>query len=198
MTGKLLIQAVPGDDAYARVRFWLDDGRWLVFSDTRKFGRMYLVTDPMQVVGNLGPEPLAQDFSVARLQGMLSGRRGRVKPLLLNQTFIAGLGNIYADEALWRAMVHPLRNADTLTPDQVARLHGSIVAVLTEAIGEGGTSLSDKQYRQPDGGVGAYQNQLAVYGRAGQGCLRCDTAVERIVVSQRGTHFCPGCQKLGE
>jgi len=198
MTGKFLLEPAPSDDAYARVRFLLDDGRWLVFSDTRKFGRMVLVTDALQVLGQLGPEPLAKDFTAARLQDMLAERRGRIKPLLLNQTFIAGLGNIYADEALWRAMVHPLQNANTLTPDQVARLHAGIVGVLTAAIGEGGTSLSDNQYRQPDGGGGAYQDLLAVYGRAGQGCLRCDTAVERIVVAQRGTHYCPGCQKLIE
>jgi formamidopyrimidine-DNA glycosylase len=127
---------------------------------------------------------------------MLSRRRGRIKPLLLNQTFIAGLGNIYADEALWRGKVHPLRTADTLTGDDIARLHGGIISVLAEAIGEGGTSLSDNQYRQPDGEGGAYQSLLAVYGRAGQDCVRCEGTVERIVVGQRGTHYCPGCQRL--
>lgn len=198
MTGKFLIEAVPSDDAYARVRFLLDDGRWLVFSDTRKFGRMFLVSDPLQILGQLGPEPLSEDFTLARLGDMLAERRGRIKPLLLNQSFIAGLGNIYADEALWRAKVHPLQHADTLTPDQVARLHAGIVKVLTAAIGEGGTSLRDNQYRQPDGEGGAYQDLLAVYGRAGQGCLRCGETIERIVVGQRGTHYCPGCQKLVE
>jgi formamidopyrimidine-DNA glycosylase len=198
MTGKFLIEPVPSDDAHARVRFLLDDGRPLVFSDTRKFGRMFLVSDPLQVLGQLGPEPLAKDFTPARLGDMLAERRGRIKPLLLNQTFIAGLGNIYADEALWRARVHPLQHADTLTPDQAARLHAGILDVLIAAIGEGGTSLRDNQYRQPDGEGGAYQDLLAVYGRAGQGCLRCGTPVKRIVVAQRGTHYCPGCQKLVE
>ncbi len=196
MTGKFLIQPTPSDDPYARVRFELDDGRWLVFSDTRKFGRMYLVDRPLEVVGDLGPEPLGSDFTPGRLKEMLAKRRGRIKPLLLNQNFIAGLGNIYADEALWRARIHPLRTAHTLTPDEIEGLHAGIVSVLTEAIEGGGTSLRDNQYRQPDGGGGAYQTLLAVYGRAGQACLRCGATIERLVVGQRGTHCCPDCQAL--
>jgi formamidopyrimidine-DNA glycosylase len=203
MTGRLLIhpakaanQPTLQDDPYVRVRFDLDDGRLLVFSDTRKFGRMYLVDSPLDIVGSLGPEPLSSGFTPERLEEMLARRRGRVKPLLLNQHFIAGLGNIYSDEALWRAQVHPLRTADTLTPDEVARLHEGIVSVLTEAIEGGGSSLRDKQYRQPDGGPGAYQDLLAVYGRAGQNCPRCGAVVERIVLGQRGTHLCPACQVL--
>jgi formamidopyrimidine-DNA glycosylase len=203
MTGRLLIhparaasQPTLQEDPYVRVRFDLDDGRLLVFSDTRKFGRMYLVDSPLDVVGGLGPEPLSSGFTSERLEEMLARRRGRVKPLLLNQHFIAGLGNIYSDEALWRAQVHPLRTADTLTPDEVVRLHEGIVSVLTEAIEGGGSSLPDKQYRQPDGEPGAYQDLLAVYGRAGQNCPRCGALVERIVLGQRGTHLCPVCQVL--
>ena len=180
------------------MRFNLDDGRWLVFADTRKFGRLYLVDDPAEVLGDLGPEPLAADFTPERLARMLGGRGGRIKPLLLNQRFLAGLGNIYTDEALWRAGVHPLQAADTLTPDQVRRLHAGIVSVLREAIADGGTSLRDNQYRQPDGDTGAYQHLLAVYGRAEQDCPRCGAAVERLVVGQRGTHICPRCQVLRE
>jgi formamidopyrimidine-DNA glycosylase len=127
---------------------------------------------------------------------MFSGRKGRIKSLLLNQNFIAGLGNIYADEALWRAQIHPLRSAATLTSDEIVSLHAGIVSILSDAIQSGGTSLSDNQYRQPDGGAGAYQALLAVYGRAGADCPRCGAGVERLVVGQRGTHFCPGCQKL--
>jgi formamidopyrimidine-DNA glycosylase len=197
MTGKLLLwppDASPDDDQHVRVHFRLDDGRWLLFSDTRKFGRMYLVDDALEVVGDLGPEPLDDDFTPERLVGMLAGRRGRIKPLLLNQKFVAGLGNIYADEALWRAGVHPLRGAGTLTPDEVTRLHAGIVSVLRQAIEDGGTSLSDNQYLQPDGSAGAHQELLAVYGRAGSDCLRCGATVERIVVGQRGTHVCPSCQ----
>jgi formamidopyrimidine-DNA glycosylase len=197
MTGKLLIQEaplIPDDDPHLRVCFELDDGRWLLFSDTRKFGRMYLVDDPLEVLGDLGPEPLSAGWNPEQFADMLAGRRGRIKPLLLNQHFLAGLGNIYTDEALWRAGVHPLQTAGALTPDQVVRLHGGIVSVLQEAIGDGGTSLRDNQYRQPDGRTGAHQNALAVYGRAGQACPRCATPIERIVVGQRGTYFCPLCQ----
>ena len=203
MTGKLLVQPAagvkplaPDEDPYARVILRLDDGRRLVFSDTRKFGRMYLVDDPLEVLGELGPEPLAADFSPQRLAEMLAGRRGRIKSLLLNQSFIAGLGNIYTDEALWRARVHPLRPAGTLAPQEVARLHRGIVSVLREAIADGGTSLRDNQYRQPDGDAGAYQDLLAVYGRTGGACPRCGATVERLVVGQRGTHICSTCQVL--
>jgi formamidopyrimidine-DNA glycosylase len=199
MTGKLLVlppDAHPSDDDYTRVHFKLDDGRWLVFSDTRKFGRMYLVDDPAEILGDLGPEPLEPAFTTERLAEMLSRRRGRIKPLLLNQVFIAGLGNIYADEALWRAQVHPLQSADTLTADQVRRLYQGIVSILHQALAEGGTSLRDNQYRMPDGSTGAYQELLSVYGRVGQPCPRCHTAIERLVVGQRGTHYCPDCQRL--
>jgi formamidopyrimidine-DNA glycosylase len=198
MTGKYLIQPVSGQDPHARVRFQLDDEGWLIFSDTRKFGRLYLVEDASEVLGALGPEPLDKDFTPERLTEMLAGRRGRIKPLLLNQNFIAGLGNIYTDEALWRARIHPLRSAGTLTPDEAIALHAGIVSVLGEAIDGGGTSLRDQQYRQPDGGAGAYQDLLAVYGRVGGECLRCGAAVERLVVGQRGTHLCPDCQKRPE
>lgn len=200
MTGKLLVleHNAPAleEDPHIRVQFELDDGRYLVFSDTRKFGRLYLVDDPLEVLGRLGPEPLAADWTPARLAGMLAGRKGRIKPLLLDQRFLAGLGNIYTDEALWRAGLHPLRSAATLTPDEIARLHAGIVSVLQEAIEGGGTSLRDQQYRQPDGSSGAHQDALDVYGRAGQNCPRCDAPLERIVVGQRGTHFCPTCQSL--
>jgi formamidopyrimidine-DNA glycosylase len=199
MTGQWLVlesedTSRPG--TYDRVRLALDDGRMLVFVDTRKFGRMYLVDDPAEVVGDLGPEPLAEDFTPERLAAMLARRKGRIKALLLNQSFIAGLGNIYADEALWRAMIHPLQRADRLSPEQAARLHAGITSLLTQAIDQEGTSLRDNQYRQPDGTAGGFQDVLAVYGRAGQSCPRCGTMIERIVVGQRGTHFCPHCQVL--
>jgi len=203
MTGKLLIHptrpqdaSTPDDDSHARVLFQLDDGRRLVFSDTRKFGRMYLVNDPLEVLSGLGPEPLSADLDSERLAHMLAGRRGRIKPLLLNQRFLAGLGNIYTDEALWRAKIHPLRNAGALTADETLCLYTSIVSVLREALEDGGTSLSDNQYRRPDGRTGAHQATLAVYGRAGQACPRCSATIERIVVGQRGTHFCPMCQPV--
>ncbi|MEE9615735.1 MAG: DNA-formamidopyrimidine glycosylase [Anaerolineae bacterium] len=197
MTGQLVLG--PGDfpgDRHVRVLFFLDDGWCLRFSDTRKFGRLHLIDDPAGVLGGLGPEPLADDFTAARLREMLARRRGRIKPLLLNQRFLAGLGNIYTDEALWRARIHPLRQANSLTPTDVRRLHRAIRAVLRAAIAAGGTTLPDATYQQADGRSGEFADRLAVYGRAGQSCPRCGTTIERFRVSQRGTHFCPRCQSL--
>ncbi len=195
MTGRLVIESGErSDDPHLRVLFLLDDGRRLHFSDQRKFGRLWLVDDASEALGDLGPEPLAEDFTAARLQEMLSRRRGRIKPLLLNQRFLVGLGNIYTDEALWRAGIHPLRQADTLTPAEVQRLHRAIRAVLRAAIAGGGTTLADAAYQQADGRAGEFAGQLMVYGREGLGCPRCGTAIERMRVGQRGTHFCPHCQ----
>jgi formamidopyrimidine-DNA glycosylase len=199
MSGRLVVRAgEPSDDRHLRVSFSLDDGRRLCFFDQRKFGRLVLTSDPQEVLGDLGPEPLGDDLTVARLGEMLARRRGRIKPLLLNQRFLAGLGNIYADEALWRAGIHPLRQADTLVPVEVRRLHRGIRAVLRAAIEGGGTTLSDAGYQRADGRSGEFAGQLAVYGRAGRPCPRCGTDVERIRVSQRGTHLCPRCQPLPE
>ena len=182
------------DDRHLRVLLFLDDGQRLWFSDTRKFGRMWLLDDPADVLGELGPEPLADDFTAVRLREMLARRRGRIKPLLLNQRFLAGLGNIYTDETLWQAGIHPLRRADSLSPAEVRRLHRAIRSVLRAAIASGGTTLPDAAYQQADGRSGEFASKLAVYGRAGQACPRCGTTIERIKVSQRGTHFCPHCQ----
>jgi len=197
MTGQLVLGPGEFPDArHVRVLFSLDDGRCLRFSDTRKFGRLHLIDDPADVLGGLGPEPLADDFTAARLREMLARRRGRIKPLLLNQRFLAGLGNIYTDEALWRARIHPLRQANSLTPTDVRRLHRAIRAVLRAAIAAGGTTLPDAAYQQADGRSGEFADRLAVYGRVGQPCPRCGTTIERFRVSQRGTHFCPRCQSL--
>jgi formamidopyrimidine-DNA glycosylase len=195
MTGQLVLE--PGgspDDRHARVLLSLDSGWRLRFSDQRKFGRMVLTSDPQSQLAELGPEPLADDFTAERLAEMLARRRGRIKPLLLNQRFLAGLGNIYADESLWRAGVHPLRRAGGLELAEVRRLHRGIRSVLREAIDGGGTTLADSAYRQPDGQSGEFYDLLAVYGREGQPCKRCGGAIERIVVGQRGTHYCPRCQ----
>jgi formamidopyrimidine-DNA glycosylase len=197
MSGRLIVGSGESpDDRHLRVLFSLDDGRWLRFIDQRKFGRMVLTSDPQEVLGDLGPEPLEDGFTPARLGQMLERRRGRIKPLLLNQRFLAGLGNIYADEALWQAGVHPLRQADTLTCTESRRLHQGVRHVLQAAIDRGGTTLPDAGYQQADGRSGEFAAQLAVYGRAGQPCPRCGMTVERIRVSQRGTHFCPRCQPL--
>lgn len=195
MSGRLVLESGEClNDRHLRVLFFLDDGRWLCFHDPRKFGRMVLTADPAEVLGDLGPEPLAGDFTASRLRGMLAHRRGRIKPLLLNQRFLAGLGNIYTDEALWRACVHPLRRADTLSPAEVQQLHRAIRSVLRAAITAGGTTLPDGTWQQVDGRPGEFASRLAVYGRVERPCPRCGTTIERIRVSQRGTYFCPHCQ----
>lgn len=225
MTGALIV-AAPGapDDPYARVVFFLADGRQLRYRDVRKFGRIglfeggglrrrerpkaparprgtssqravregaapYRVGD---VFARHGPEPLAASFTAARLATRLRGRSARLKSLLLDQSFIAGVGNIYADEALWRARLHPLRRADTLSPDEVRRLHRSIRSVLREGIANRGASFSD--YVGADGEPGANAERLAVYQRTGAPCLRCGRPIQRLVIGQRSTHFCPHCQ----
>lgn len=195
MTGRLLVEL--GDapvDRHARVLLTLDNGRRLRFSDQRKFGRMVLTDDPSQTLGDLGPEPLADDFTATRFREMLAQRRGRLKPLLLNQRFLAGLGNIYVDEALWRAGIHPLRRADTLKAPEIDRLHAAIRTVLRQALASGGTTLDDTQYVGADGAPGDFGERLMVYGRADEPCQRCGTIIERIRVGQRGTRFCPVCQ----
>ena len=196
MTGQLLIEAGgcrPGDK-YTRVLFYLGGGEQLRFSDMRKFGRLNLTDAPAEVLGELGPEPLDQDFTVDRLRAMLAETRRRIKPLLLDQRFLAGLGNIYVNEALWRAQVHPLRPANSLSMGEVAALHNAIQAVLREAIEEGGTTLDNGNFRQADGEAGDFASRLLVYGRQGDPCACCGAAIERITVGQRGTFVCPVCQ----
>ena len=195
MSGRLRV--VPAEeplDAYARVIFDLDSGQQLRFQDTRKFGRIYLVDDPEQVTAGLGPEPLDDGFTLGEFRRLLARRKGRLKPLLLNQRFLAGLGNIYADEALFAARLHPMRTADSLTPDEQARLYDAIRTVLDGAVTGRGTTLSDGGYTDASGSAGTYQAELAIYGRTGEPCLRCQTPVERIVLGGRSSHFCPSCQ----
>lgn len=197
MTGRLLV--VPEDeplDPYTRVVLILNGGEHLRFRDVRKFGRIWLLDRAglEQLDRQLGPEPLDPGFTAEALVNLLRGRQARLKPLLLDQRLIAGLGNIYADEALWRAGLHPLQTAGELNDEEVARLHAAITAVLADAVARRGTTLSD--YRDALGEMGENQHYLAVYGRQGQPCPRCGTPVERVVVAQRGTHFCPHCQPL--
>jgi len=196
MSGQLRVE--PGTcepDPYARLILHLADGRQLVFSDTRKFGRVYWTTDPDLVLGSLGPEPLAQDFALDDFAKLLSSRRGMIKPLLLNQGFLAGLGNIYTDEALFLAGLHPRRKANTLSHAEVERLYRAIRQVLSQAIAGRGTTLADERYLDAEGSPGSYGEHLHVYRRAGEPCTRCGVPLERIVVAGRGTHICPTCQK---
>ncbi len=194
MSGRLLLAArEEPDPVHLRAAFRLDDGRELRFVDPRKFGRLWLVEDPAEVLGDLGPEPLDATFPVEAFQARLqSRRRARIKPLLLDQRFLAGVGNIYADEALFLAGIHPCRAAGSLTGEEVARLHRALQEVLRAAIVDGGTTLS--AYRRPDGSPGEHQGFLLVFRRAGEPCPRCGTPVVRAVVGGRGTYFCPCCQ----
>jgi len=201
------------ETAYCRVCFNLADGRRLLYTDPRKFGRIELWSSereesaaitpgsiheqgrkyPLQ---KLGLEPLSDEFTVERLRDVLSGRKGAIKQVLLSQEVVAGLGNIYADEALYYASIHPLRRANSLTTAEIQKLHAGIVTVLTRGIEHGGTSFSG--YRDLQGEAGNNYDHLQVYHRHGtvKICARCGTPIERMVIAQRSAHFCPTCQKL--
>jgi formamidopyrimidine-DNA glycosylase len=196
MSGRLrIVSAGEPLDSHTHTLFDLDDGRQLRFRDVRKFGRVHLVDHPEQVTAELGPEPLAPDLSLEDFRRLLGRRSGRLKSLLLNQSFLAGLGNIYADESLFAAGLHPLRTADSLTDEEQARLYEAIREVLGRAVEGRGTTLDDRGYLDAAGRAGAYQEQITVYGRRGKPCLACHTPIERIVVGGRSTHFCPRCQQ---
>jgi formamidopyrimidine-DNA glycosylase len=194
MSGQLLLAPCASPpEKHVRMIFALDDGSALRFQDQRKFGRMWLVRDSQVVLGGLGPEPLANGFTLDDFIHLISRRSGMLKPLLLNQSFLAGLGNIYADEALFQARVHPRRKANSLNEAEIARLYHAIRRVLGEAISGQGTTF-DGVYQRVDGASGNFQGSLLVYGRAGEPCRECGTPIERIVLGGRGTHFCPHCQ----
>ncbi len=180
-------------DKHVHVVLRFDNGRELRFRDTRKFGRMWLVDDPARVTGKLGPEPL--EISTKEFAARFERRRGHLKPLLLDQTFLAGLGNIYVDESLWYARLHPLRAAETLTRTERGRLYRAIQQVLTRAIAVGGTSI-DVMYKRVNGASGGFQDSLRAFDREKRPCRRCGTPIQKTVVGQRGTHFCPMCQKV--
>ncbi len=171
-----------------RLVFDFVDGQRLAFNDTRKFGRAWLVQDAQTVLGDLGPEPLDDNLTAGAFHARLVERSRQLKPLLMDQTFLAGLGNIYTDEALHLAGIHPLTPSDALSLPEAARLLEAIRAVLLEGICRNGASI-DWVYRG-----GSFQNSFRVYGRTGKPCPVCGTPVQRILVGQRSTHFCPVCQ----
>ena len=174
-------------DRHDRVCLELDSGKSIRFNDTRKFGRMTLCEDPDDVVGHLGLEPLDPSCTPDALQRVLAPKAGRIKPVLLDQTVIAGLGNIYVDEVLWKIKVHPLTKTSTLSDDLIIKLHKAIRETLVEAIEKLGCDFGDGVV---DGGM--YKPR--VYGRDAKKCSRCRDTIVRIVVGQRGTHVCPTCQ----
>ena len=195
MSGRLLL-APQGRPEHLRILLTLSTGT-LHFYCQRKFGRVWLVEDPQVVLGELGPEPLSDAFTLAQFTALLRRRRGMLKPLLLNQRFIAGLGNIYADEALFSAGLHPQRAADSLSTADAAHLHRAIQSVLREAIEHHGTTF-DGIFVRPQGEEGRQQEGLSVYQQTGLPCLRCGTPIKRTVIGGRGTHFCPQCQTLDQ
>ncbi len=188
MTGRLLLGGPPGK--HTHVIFTLDRGE-LLFDDSRQFGAVEYSKEFPKRVARLGPEPLevaATDFIAG-----LKGRKTTVKALLLNQTFVRGIGNIYADEALFRAGIHPRTIAARLRPERARRLHAAIAEVLSQAIEAGGSSISD--YVDAEGRKGFFQFQHRVYGREGEACVTCGAAIQRVVIVQRSSHFCPRCQR---
>ncbi len=196
MTGRLVVeptrQAAP---AWWKVGLHLDDGHTLWFLDVRKFGRVLARSASIPEFADLGPEPLSSTFDGAWLHTSLLARRRAMKPLLLDQTFLAGLGNIYVDESLHAVGLHPLTNSARVSLQQAQELALVIKRVLAEAIEREGSSF-DSFYRTPEGNPGSYQAQFQVYGRDGQACRRCGTTIKKLVVGQRGTHVCPRCQPL--
>ena len=190
MTGDLLVlRAGVPRHRHDRVVFDLDNGYQLRFRDPRKFGRVYLTDDPAKILGRLGPEPLGDSLNEDEFLALFNRRSRRIKSLLLDQEFVAGLGNIYADEALFLAGIRPERRADTLLDEEKRRLFRTIRQVLRVAIERKGTSLADDAYRG-----GRYQEQFLVYGRQEEPCRKCGSPVKRIRLGQRSAHFCPDCQ----
>ena len=198
MTGHLSVE--PADaprDPHERVAVVLDDGREIRFRDTRKFGRWVLTEDPASVLGSLGPEPLSPDFKPSPFYRLLHAHARMLKPMLLDQRVVAGLGNIYVDEALWEARLHPCRSSRTLTMADCRRLHRAIRAVLQRGLDAGGTTLGRgvANFYSVAGRRGRNQDGLRVFRRQGEACQRCGTVIRRQIVAQRSTHLCPRCQR---
>ena len=194
MSGNLRLVRADEAAPYTRVAFTLSNGRRLLFTDPRKFGRVTIVSpDELPTLFHrLGPEPLDSEFTSDVLAERLAGHRRAIKTTLLDQSVVAGLGNIYADEALFRAGIHPLRSAASLTPDEIAALHAGIQGALQTGIAHGGTTFG--RHRGLYDEAGGNLEHVEVYRRTGQPCLRCGTPIIRIRVAQRSAHFCPHCQ----
>lgn len=190
MSGDLIVKSTPyTSEKHDRLLLHLNNSKLLVFNDTRKFGRVWLTKQPEDVIGDLGPEPLDKDFSTKKLFAALHSKHRAIKPLLLDQSFIAGLGNIYTDEALHISGIHPLRNSALITIVETEKLFSAIRKVLLDGIEHNGASI-DWVYRGGD-----FQNYFRVYGRENEACLTCGTKISKIIVGQRGTHFCQQCQE---
>ena len=195
MSGRLYVAGadeVQDADRWVHVRFDLDGGRQLRFSDVRKFGKVYLTDNVKELLSHIGPEPLEESFTPAHFRDRLQGRKRSIKSLLMDQAMVAGIGNIYADEALFRAGIHPASIAEQLAVEDAELLHQTIRDALLAGIKHEGASIN--WYRKPDGGKGESQNHFFVYGRDNMPCRNCGALINKIRVAQRGTHFCPNCQ----
>jgi len=199
MSGRLHLVSTDTPRAkHEHVIFSFDDGRQLRFHDTRKFGRLHLLKDPERILDRLGPEPLTSGFTANVLSERLKHRKRLLKPLLLDQMFIAGLGNIYVDEALWEAKLHPCRIAASLATPEIKALHHAVPRVLKRGLKNLGTSLGTGKanFYSVANRSGRNRDQLNVFRRAGLPCPRCKSPIERIIVGQRSTHICSNCQKV--
>jgi formamidopyrimidine-DNA glycosylase len=195
MTGHMVVASSTNQEhpPHTRAEFVFDDQSRLLFRDTRKFGRIGFMNDRQELDDRLGPEPLADDFSPEQLRAMLAGTRRQMKPLLLDQQFIAGLGNIYVDEALYSARIHPFTPADSVSRAKSGALYVAIRHLLTASIEFGGTTFNSFAFG--DDGKGEFVGLLRVFDREGQPCPRCNSMIRKIRVAQRGTHICPRCQR---
>ncbi|MBQ2088275.1 MAG: bifunctional DNA-formamidopyrimidine glycosylase/DNA-(apurinic or apyrimidinic site) lyase [Selenomonas sp.] len=198
MTGRLVYEPEGvNHDSHARVIFKLGNGASLVYGDTRTLGTIHGLQAGerwrLKGLSEMGPEPLSDDFTAEYLQGVAQKRKGAIKSFLLNQKYISGIGNIYADEALFLAGIHPQRPANMLTETECRKLADAVNEVIAAGIADGGTTFRD--YQNGAGGKGGHQEHLYAYGRTGQPCRKCGTPMERITVGGRGTHFCPQCQE---
>lgn len=199
MSGKLqLISPNTEPDKHEHVILHFSDKFDLRYHDTRKFGRMYLVNNPDLILGKLGPEPLDNAFTIEIFKKRIQSKTRQLKPLLLDQTFIAGLGNIYVDEALWEAKLHPRQIASKLSGKKLETLYHAIRFVLQKGIDNLGTTLGKGKSNFYSAGQrpGRNAEQLNVFHRTGQTCPRCNTTIKKIIVGQRSTHICPKCQEL--
>lgn len=183
-------------DKHTHVIFHFTDGSELRYRDVRKFGTMHLFKKGEEFVSppllDLGPEPFSDTFTMEYLRSMLKKTNRKIKPALLDQKILVGLGNIYVDEALFRAGIHPERLAKDLNDKEIAELHREIVQTLKEAVEKGGSTI--RSYINSQGQIGMFQLELYAYGRKGEKCKRCGTPIEKMVVGGRGTHYCPKCQ----
>jgi formamidopyrimidine-DNA glycosylase len=197
MTGHFLYSKEHKREKHIHLCLILGNGENLFFHDTRKFGRIYLVKDVFDFLKKLGPEPLENIFSEKDLYQMLAKRKCKIKTLLMDQSFVAGIGNIYSDEILWKAKINPKKHANFLTQDEAKSLFLAIKSALLKGIKNRGTTLGKdaSHFSSLYGEMGHNQNSLNAYGRKNLPCRRCKTLIQRIVLNQRGTCFCPKCQR---